>query len=222
MWGKSFRSSGDTRPYEFITMKLAEQLTDKYNVPAPRYTSYPTVPYWSKEPLTRDNWDQAVKGAFDVTNSQDGISIYIHLPFCESLCTYCGCNTRITKNHKIEEPYINAVLKEWAMYRKTFGGKPVIREIHLGGGTPTFFRPENLKLLLEGILKDSIVYKDADFGFEGHPANTTYDHLKTLYEFGFRRVSLGIQDFDPRVQFIINRIQTFEDVKEVTDQARKM
>ncbi|MGZ3752772.1 MAG: oxygen-independent coproporphyrinogen III oxidase [Mucilaginibacter sp.] len=203
-------------------MNLTQDLTDKYNVPAPRYTSYPTVPYWSKEPFNQEKWEHAVKGAFDATNSKDGISIYIHLPFCENLCTYCGCNTRITKNHKVEEPYINAVLKEWAMYREIFGGKPVIREIHLGGGTPTFFSPENLRLLLDGILKDSIVHKDADFGFEGHPANTTYDHLKTLYEFGFRRLSLGIQDFDPRVQFIINRIQTFEDVKLVTEQAREM
>ena len=203
-------------------MNLAQDLTDKYNVPAPRYTSYPTVPYWGKEPFNQKKWQHAVKGAFDATNHKDGISIYIHLPFCENLCTYCGCNTRITKNHKVEEPYINAVLKEWAMYRAIFEGKPVIREIHLGGGTPTFFSPENLRILLEGILKDSIVHKDADFGFEGHPANTTYDHLKTLYDFGFRRLSLGIQDFDPRVQFIINRIQTFEDVKQVTEQAREM
>ena len=202
-------------------MKLSPYLIDKYNVAAPRYTSYPTVPYWSKEPFDKTHWKASVKEAFKATNMQNGISLYIHLPFCESLCTYCGCNTRITKNHKVEVPYIDAVLKEWAMYRKIFGDKPVIREIHLGGGTPTFFSPENLKLLIEGILNDSVVHPDADFGFEGHPANTTKEHLKTLYDLGFRRLSLGIQDFDPRVQFIINRMQTFDQVKEVTEWARQ-
>lgn len=193
---------------------------NKYNVAAPRYTSYPTVPYWSSAPFDKKQWEQAVKNAFTATNDKDGISLYIHLPFCESLCTYCGCNTRITKNHKVEDPYIDAVLKEWLMYCEVLGEKPVIREIHLGGGTPTFFSSENLKTLITGILKNSCVHPQADFGFEGHPANTTYQHLKTLYDLGFRRLSLGIQDFDPGVQFIINRVQTFEQVKEVTENAR--
>ncbi|MBS1533306.1 MAG: oxygen-independent coproporphyrinogen III oxidase [Bacteroidetes bacterium] len=201
-------------------MIIPRHLSEKYNVAAPRYTSYPTVPYWSKEPISVDQWKQAVKDAFAATNLKDGISLYIHLPFCESLCTYCGCNTRITRNHKVEEPYMQAVLKEWDMYRNIFEDKPVIKEIHLGGGTPTFFSPENLNELIEGILKDSVIHPQADFGFEGHPANTTYDHLKTLYDLGFRRVSFGIQDFDPRVQFIINRVQTFDQVKNVTEWAR--
>ena len=201
---------------------LPKRLIEKYNVAAPRYTSYPTVPYWSKDPFDKRQWAKAVRGAFDATNDKDGISLYLHLPFCESLCTYCGCNTRITKNHGVEGPYIAALLKEWAMYRKIFGGKPVLREIHLGGGTPTFFSPENLRILIQGILKDSVVHTQADFGFEGHPANTTFEHLETLYQLGFRRVSFGIQDFDPRVQFIINRIQTFEQVKDVTEYARQI
>lgn len=203
-------------------MKIPERLIDKYNVAAPRYTSYPTVPYWSKEPFDKNKWARTVKSAFDATNTKDGISLYLHLPFCESLCTYCGCNTRITKNHAVEEPYIKALLSEWAMYRDILIDTPVIREIHLGGGTPTFFHADNLKLLIEGLLKDCIIHPNADFGFEGHPANTTYEHLKTLYDLGFRRVSFGIQDFDPRVQFIINRIQTFEQVKTVTEQAREI
>src|SRR5579871_4468229 len=99
-------------------MNVPTYLANKYNVPAPRYTSYPTVPYWSKEPFDIGHWRYLVKGAFDATNNEEGISLYIHLPFCESLCTYCGCNTRITKNHKVEEPYLQAVLKEWKMYRE--------------------------------------------------------------------------------------------------------
>lgn len=198
----------------------SKYMIDKYNVAAPRYTSYPTVPYWSKDTFDKQLWAEHVRSAFEISNKTDGISLYIHLPFCESLCTYCGCNTRITKNHEVEGPYIDAVLKEWAMYCDIFGDRPLIREIHLGGGTPTFFSPANLEQLINTILSNADVHPDADFGFEGHPANTTYEHLKVLYDLGFRRLSLGIQDFDPKVQFIINRIQTFEQVKDVTGWAR--
>lgn len=201
---------------------LSKHLIDKYSVAAPRYTSYPTVPYWSKDAFDKQLWVEHVKSAFEFSNGKDGISLYIHLPFCESLCTYCGCNTRITKNHAVEEPYINALLKEWAMYCNVFNDRPVIREIHLGGGTPTFFSPANLKHLIKSILVNAKVHPEADFGFEGHPANTTYEHLKVLYDLGFSRLSLGIQDFDPKVQFIINRMQTFEQVKDVTEWARQI
>ncbi len=98
----------------------------------------------------------------------------------------------------------------------------MIREIHLGGGTPTFFSPQNLQTLIQGILKNATVHPDASFSFEAHPANTTAGHLQTLYDLGFRRLSLGIQDFDPKVQFIINRQQTYSQVREVTDNARKI
>jgi len=198
-----------------------QQLIRKYNVPGPRYTSYPTVPYWDIFP-TENEWKQEVKNAFDVSNTSDGISIYIHLPYCESLCTYCGCNTRITVNHKVEEAYIKLLLKEWGMYWDLFEEKPYIQEIHLGGGTPTFFSPENLAKLIKGIFKKSIVKENAELGFEAHPKNTTQAHLQTLYDLGFRRLSLGIQDFDIRVQEIVNRVQTYEQVKEVTDNARKI
>jgi oxygen-independent coproporphyrinogen-3 oxidase len=197
-----------------------DSLLAKYTVAAPRYTSYPTVPYWDKGEFVKTRWEDTVRATFKKSNQTDGISIYIHLPFCESLCTYCGCNTRITKNHGVEKSYISSVLTEWRLYRKIFQETPVIKEIHLGGGTPTFFSAENLATLINGILKDSNIHKEAEFSFEAHPANTTFEHLETLYKLGFKRLSLGIQDFDPRVQFIINRIQTFEQVKQVTENAR--
>ena len=197
-------------------------LTQKYNVAAPRYTSYPTMPYWDTAAFNLPDWKEAVSQTFEMTNHRDGISLYIHLPFCENLCTYCGCNTRITKNHRVEVPYIQAVLKEWKMYRELMDETPVIREIHLGGGTPTFFSAENLQLLINGILNDSIIHPDAEFSFEAHPDNTTVDHLETLYDLGFKRLSLGIQDFDPKVQFIINRQQSFERVRAITHQARRI
>jgi oxygen-independent coproporphyrinogen-3 oxidase len=197
-----------------------KDLVAKYHVAAPRYTSYPTVPYWDNESFDTEKWTYAVRGSFNYSNAKDGISLYIHLPFCESLCTYCGCNTRITRNHGVEEPYIRAVLNEWAIYQKTFRAKPVIRELHLGGGTPTFFNPENLRLLIEGILASASVHPEAEFSFEAHPGNTTEEHLVTLYQLGFKRLSLGIQDFDPKVQLVINRIQSVEEVARVTAQAR--
>ncbi len=197
-------------------------LISKYNVAAPRYTSYPTVPYWDTAPPTEEQWVKSVKHSFNKSNQTDGISIYIHLPFCESLCTYCACNTRITVNHRVEIPYVNSILKEWSMYLNVFKEKPIIKEIHLGGGTPTFFSTENLKLLIENILSTSIIHKDAEFSFEAHPNNTKTHHLQSLYKLGFRRVSFGIQDFDPEVQEIINRIQTYDQVRDVVETARRI
>lgn len=198
---------------------MADQLIRKYNVPGPRYTSYPTVPFW-KEELDLTGWKKQLKHTFDITNKENGISLYIHLPFCESLCTYCGCTTRITINHAVEKPYIETVLKEWKLYLDLFEDVPEITEIHLGGGTPTFFSPEHLAKLIEGIKQTAVIKQGAEFGFEGHPNNTTKEHLQTLYDQGFRRVSFGIQDFDPKVQKIINRIQTFDQVEKVVNEAR--
>lgn len=203
-------------------MMVNDYLIQKYAVAAPRYTSYPTVPYWDKQSFEVAGWQKALKFCLDEHDPSAGSSIYIHLPFCESLCTYCGCNTRITKNHHVELPYIKAVITEWELYKKALGAVPLIKEIHLGGGTPTFFKPENLQLLITGILEGVHLHPQAEFSFEAHPANTTAAHLQTLYHLGFRRLSLGIQDFDPAVQLIINRIQTFEQVETVTEQARAM
>ncbi|HAK75837.1 MAG TPA: coproporphyrinogen III oxidase, partial [Runella sp.] len=162
------------------------QLLQKYNVPGPRYTSYPTVPYWDKTPLTETRWKDLVKDIFEISNTSEGISLYIHLPYCESLCTYCGCNTRITVNHKVEQPYIAAVLKEWQLYLDFLPNRPQIRELHLGGGTPTFFSPENLRTLITGLFEKADIHPEHEFGFEAHPASTTDAHLQTLFELGFR------------------------------------
>lgn len=194
-------------------------LIRKYNVPGPRYTSYPTVPYWDETPPTEAQWKANVKATYE-GSKEEGLSIYIHLPYCESLCTYCGCNTRITVNHKVEKPYIHTLLKEWKMYVALLGEKPLIKEMHLGGGTPTFFSPENLQMLIEGIVELAALSPEAEMGFEGHPNNTTAEHMQVLYDLGFRRISLGIQDFDPEVQKIVHRIQPFEKVKAVTELAR--
>jgi oxygen-independent coproporphyrinogen-3 oxidase len=194
-------------------------LIRKYNQPVPRYTSYPTVPFWESH-IDPANWQKVFAEQFHLQNPAKGISIYIHLPFCESLCTYCGCNKKITKNHKVEEDYLLAIEKEWNLYRRLMKQTPVIREIHLGGGTPTFFSPENLKRLLSVILKKSIIHPAHEFSIEGHPNNTTKEHLQLLFSMGFRRISYGVQDMDPEVQRVINRIQPIENVRLATETAR--
>ena len=200
---------------------MADALVKKYDVPVPRYTSYPAMPDWQLEDFNEAAWRRQIREGFAMSG-EEGISMYIHLPYCESLCTYCGCNTRITINHAVELPYIKALLSEWKLYLAEFGEKPVLRELHLGGGTPTFFSPQNLRLLISNILETVTVHPDHSFSLEGHPGNTTFEHLKSLYKLGFRRVSFGIQDFDLKVQKAINRLQSYEQVEQVTQWARQL
>lgn len=197
-------------------------LIQKYNVPGPRYTSYPTVPYWEEDQFSLDRWKASLKRAFDESNGTEGISLYIHLPFCESLCTFCGCHKKVTKKHDVERPYIQAVLQEWDLYCQLLEDKPIIKEIHLGGGTPTFFAPEHLTQLLQGILAKADIAAVHEFSFEGHPNNTSREHLQALYDLGFRRVSYGVQDYNETVQKAIHRIQPYENVEQVTQWAREI
>lgn len=197
-------------------------LISKYNISGPRYTSYPTVPYWDSSSFSLERWKSSLKKSFKTSNISEGISLYIHLPFCESLCTFCGCNKRITKQHNVEVPYIKAVLKEWQLYLNILKDTPVIKELHLGGGTPTFFSPEHLEHLISGIINSSVLAENYEFSFEGHPNNTTREHLQVLYNLGFRRVSYGVQDYNETVQRAIHRIQPFENVKKVTKLAREI
>jgi oxygen-independent coproporphyrinogen-3 oxidase len=200
-------------------MSLSPELIEKYSKPAPRYTSYPTVPLWENN-LNSESWESLVKSAFQRYGENEGITLYIHLPYCENLCSYCGCNKRITKNHLVEIPYLDVLLKEWKKYLSIFQTKPKLAGIHLGGGTPTFFKPESLEFFLKEIIQNSSILEDAEFSFEGHPNNTTLAHLETLNNLGFDRVSYGIQDFDPLVQQSIHRIQPLERVIEATKNAR--
>ncbi len=200
---------------------MESELVQKYNKALPRYTSYPTVPHWKKQTPSQNQWLKHLK-TFYFQQDEKGISLYIHLPFCESLCTYCGCNKRITKNHSMEHPYVTALLAEWDIYVKAIGKKPIIKNLHLGGGTPTFFTPEALDILLSGILHEAEIMRDAAFSFEGHPNNTSYSHLEKLASFGFNRVSFGIQDFNETVQKAIHRLQPVKNVEKVMKWSRDL
>ena len=195
----------------------------KYDVPGPRYTSYPTVPYWEVNP-SEAQWLDRVGAAFrEAAAVGEGASIYVHVPFCRSLCTYCGCNTRITRTHAVVMPYVNAMLAEYGMYRERLGvDKPPLGELHLGGGTPTFLDPAELDALLAGILGNSRVLPGASLSVEVDPRVTSLEQLELLARHGFGRISLGVQDFDPTVQDIVNRTQSIEQVRTVTEQARAL
>ncbi|MDG1332516.1 MAG: oxygen-independent coproporphyrinogen III oxidase [Crocinitomicaceae bacterium] len=196
------------------------QLIRKYDVPGPRYTSYPTVPYWKNEPLSNEEWLQSIHRNQKHFSSDD-VSLYVHLPYCESLCTFCGCHKRITKNHSVEQPYIDAVIKEWQLYKSAGLEKSRIKELHFGGGTPTFFQADELVRLVHSLLENQQVDpSEVEMGFEAHPNNTSKEHLEKLHTLGFRRLSLGVQDYNPRVQKAINRIQPFSQVKKVHELAR--
>ncbi len=191
----------------------------KYNISVPRYTSYPPVPMWHHLPTIEDWENNLTQNKQKI--QQEGLSFYIHLPFCEQLCTYCGCNKRITVNHQVEEPYLLAVLKEWEYY-KSILAKVVIKEIHLGGGTPTFFSPKHLNELIDGIIKDNVLSEDFHGSIEIHPHFSKLEHLKVMKSLGFDRMSIGIQDFDKRVQRAINRTQEYAEVKRLTEYAKKL
>lgn len=201
---------------------------EKYNVPGPRYTSYPTVPYWEKSP-TEGEWLQHLGDSLvSAQKNQLGAAIYLHIPFCESLCTYCGCNTRITRNKAVSHPYVQTIHDEWKLYRKALNSrisrdeKIPVSEIHLGGGTPTFLSPDELMALMNPIIADLEKKPDYEFSIEVDPRVTTRVHLEVLKELGFRRISLGVQDFDLRVQEAVNRVQSVELVQKITEDARAL
>jgi len=196
-------------------------LISKYNVPGPRYTSYPTVPYWALEQWDSSAWITTLQNGLTITG-ESIVSLYIHLPFCESLCTFCGCHKYITTQHRVSLPYIETVLKELDLILEQINQPITVSEIHLGGGTPTFCTPSELTVLIEGIKRRVQFSPTIEMSFEAHPKSTSPEHLSALYALGFRRVSFGIQDYDPTVQQAIHRVQTIEEVSQVHEHSRKM
>ena len=139
---------------------MIKSLIQKYNIPGPRYTSYPTVPFWDEATFTKKKWIKTFRDSFNESNKLEGISLYIHLPFCESLCTFCACHKHITKRHEVEKEYIKTVLKEWKLYVDLVDEIPVIKELHLGGGTPTILPSDLMAKLLNKVFSIFIGSKD--------------------------------------------------------------
>jgi oxygen-independent coproporphyrinogen-3 oxidase len=204
-----------------VSANLADPLVAKYDVAGPRYTSYPTVPYWDGTP-SPDQWIDRIGGALAQAGDH-GAALYLHIPFCRALCTFCGCNTRITRTHSLVPPYVQALLAELDLYLGQLGVSHLeFGELHFGGGTPTFLTPEELEVLLEGLFRRVGARADAIASIEVDPRVTTPAQLQVLARYGFRRISLGVQDFDPHVQGIVNRVQSEEQVREVTQAARAL
>jgi oxygen-independent coproporphyrinogen III oxidase len=182
-------------------------LLAKYDLPIPRYTSYPTVPQWRTTPTT-DQWLASLSGAIDEPDAS--LAVYVHVPFCESLCTFCGCNTVIARDHTREAPYVALVLAELDAYLRAVPRLPdtTVRQLHLGGGTPTFLSADSLAALVDGVTARLPRRSGAfEASVEVDPRVTNAGQLQTLATRGFRRVSLGVQDLDPDVQKLVNRVQ---------------
>lgn len=192
----------------------------RYDVPVPRYTSYPSVPHWHDSP-TSDEWLALLNHALD---GETSLAVYAHVPFCESLCSFCGCNTVITRNHSHESPYVDVVLAELDRYLETVPALAdrAVRQLHIGGGTPTFLSPAVLRRLADGIQSRLPQRTDVyEASLEADPRVTTAEHLDVLAECGFRRISFGVQDIDPDVQRLVNRRQPLEMTEALCRNARE-
>ncbi len=185
-------------------------LLQRYNRPAPRYTSYPPAPHWHSA-----GEDLLIRA---VETSARPLSIYTHIPFCERLCLYCGCNVIISKNHSVAVPYIERLIAEMDLLKASHGR--IVNQIHWGGGTPTYLDCDQISTLYNAIAERFRVAADAEISVEVDPRVTTREQLSTLRSLGFGRLSLGIQDFDETVQKAVHRIQPFPMTHSLIDYAR--
>ena len=187
-------------------------LIERYNRPAPRYTSYPPAPHW-----------KSAGGAllhYALHNSSRPLSLYFHIPFCERLCLYCGCNVVVKKDHGVAIPYIEWLQREMSLCGEAHG-RPVT-QMHWGGGTPTYLEPKQIQELFNAIVSRFAVSKYAEISIEIDPRVTSIEHLQVLRSLGFNRLSVGIQDFDPQVQQAVRRIQSFESTRQLFAEARRL
>ncbi len=202
------------------TLNLTQEVLDRYNVPGPRYTSYPTAPEWS-DSFGPQDYEEALRQSNE-TRPARPLSLYTHLPFCDRLCLFCGCNVVISKNHDKLIPYLEKL--KWEidqLSQRIDTSRPVI-QFHWGGGTPTYLNAEQLEDLF-GYTKERFTFApDAELGIEIDPRVTREVQLSTLRRLGFNRISMGIQDFNPEVQQRVRRIQPYEDTKALYDACRAL
>ncbi len=202
-----------------LDLEHAEAILPRYDRPAPRYTSYPTAPVW-KEDYGPDQFVDEL-GRTDV-DPEDGLSIYVHVPFCSSLCHFCACNRFITEDPNIPERYIEGIAREVEAVRDAIRVPRTATQQHWGGGTPTHLSPKQVKRLYRIVTDAFPMRPDAEVSIEVDPRVTTEDHLLALRECGFNRISMGVQDFDPRVQEAVHRIQPMEMTARLVESARRL
>ncbi len=198
--------------------ELSEALIDRLDVAGPRYTSYPTVPEWSTEFVDQDV-HAAYQGAASLGPAAP-LGLYVHLPFCEERCTFCGCNVVITKESTRADQYIDYLIKEMDLVMPDLGERTKVGQLHWGGGTPTFLREDQIERLWGEITKRFEILPDAEVSIEIDPVVTTASQISLLRKLGFNRISMGVQDFDYEVQKVIHRVQSVEETRNMVQHAR--
>jgi len=194
-------------------------LIKKYDKSGPRYTSYPTAVQFS-DSFAEKEYYQQVK----LSNERNSpLSLYFHIPFCDTICYYCGCNKIVTKNRSRAQPYLETVYKELELQGKLFNATRIVRQLHWGGGTPTFISHDQMKELMSQTRRHFTLLDDdsGEYSIELDPREVTTSSINLLRKLGFNRISLGVQDFNPQVQKAVNRIQSYEETRDVVLAARK-
>jgi len=191
-------------------------LIQKYNVPGPRYTSYPPAPQFTD----RVTWPEVAAKISQAQSPERGLSLYFHIPFCESLCWYCGCTTVITKQGEKSALYLQYLDKEMEQMSARINSRRKVVQLHWGGGTPTFLKPDEIRYLGQSIRNHFNVSPNMEAGVEIDPRRLTRDHVAALAEVGFNRASIGVQDFNPKVQEAVHRIQPRQQTEQAMEWAR--
>lgn len=196
-----------------------EALIAKYDKAGPRYTSYPTAVQFTEEFGEKEY----VEAAQASNARKNPLSLYFHIPFCATICFYCGCNKIITNNRKRSEPYLNRLYKEMEMQGKLFNNKAPVKQLHWGGGTPTFLSHDEMRTLMDKTREEFNLLPDdeAEISIEVDPREANADTVRFLRSIGFNRLSMGVQDFDDKVQVAVNRIQPKEITIETLTAARE-
>jgi oxygen-independent coproporphyrinogen-3 oxidase len=211
--------AGDRQNGErFDVGKVSDEFLEKYNRPGPRYTSYPTAPVW-KDDFGPDDLEN-----YQARADERGtpLSLYMHLPFCESLCLFCACNVSIQKDKSVAIPYLAALKREIEHVAGRVSRKRPVIQFHWGGGTPTYLSPAQLEDLFAFTRERFSFAPDAEIGLEIDPRVTSREHLETLRRLGFNRLSMGIQDFEPKVQQTIHRVQPYEMTRDLIAASREL
>ena len=201
---------------------ITPELLTRFDVPGPRYTSYPTADRFV-EAFSPSDLHQALDLRIQGLGQKNKpLSIYVHIPFCESLCYYCACNKIITKHHDNAEPYLRYLAKEVSIYTSAIGIGKSVSQLHLGGGTPTFLSDTELSELMSLLKRSFSFAAGGEYSVEVDPRTVNADRLKLLFDLGFNRLSFGVQDFDPDVQKAVHRIQPAEQVFDLVASARSI
>ena len=199
-------------------LRVGEDFLARYNRPGPRYTSYPTAPVWN-DSFGPDDLERVHEEA---ERARSPVSLYMHIPFCESLCLFCACNVIIQKDKRVAPPYLAVLKQEMARVSRSVSKQREVVQFHWGGGTPTYLTPDQIEDLFGAVRARFTFAADAEIGIEVDPRVTSREHLETLRRLGFNRLSMGIQDFHPEVQKAIHRIQPFELTRDLLSAARDL